>query len=298
MKLGVCLPQTELGGEPEVLRDFAQTAENIGYDHLVIYDHVVGINPETRPDWRGPYTSNHCFHDPFALFGYLAGKTEKITLAVQVLILPQRQTALVARQAASVDLLSGGRLRMGVGIGWNPIEYAVLGEDFKTRGKRSEEQIDVLKALWSQDHVKFEGKWHNIPDVGLNPRPVQRPIPVWLGGHHDNTLKRIARNGDGWIVMAFPPDDTAARAFEKLQKYIADEGRTSPDVGIDAWVSMGNGDPKSWRAEIDAWRQLGVTHLTLNTAFSSYHHVPIAGASPDHHLAAMQQFYEAVGDLL
>lgn len=299
MKLGVSLPSTVIGGAPEDQVTFARAAERIGFGHLAVYDHVVGIDPASRPDWKGPYTSEHGFHDPFVLLGFLAGQTDRIGLSPQVLILAQRQTALVARQAASVDLLSGGRLRLGVGIGWNPVEFTVLGQDFSTRGKRSLEQIEVLQALWTQPHVDFEGRWHQLPRVGLNPMPVQRPIPVWLGGHHDNVLGRIASRGDGWIILAYRPDDQGAAEIAKLYRMVEDAGRPRSAVGIDAWLSMGDDTGRDdWRAEIEAWRKLGASHATLNTAFRAFHHRPIGGQTIDAHLEAADRFYRAVEDLL
>ena len=298
MRIGVSPPQTDIGTEPAILRDFAQAAEEIGYAHLAVYDHVVGVNPQAHADWSGPYTSRHAFHDPFALFGYLAGQTEHIVLTTHILILPQRQTALVARQAASVDKLSGGRLRLGIGIGWNPIEFTVLGEDFRERGQRSEEQIRVLQELWSKDHVSFKGRWHDLPDVGLNPQPVQKPIPIWLGGHHDNVLRRIAAMGDGWIILAYQPDETAKAEIAKLHDMTLARGRRPEDIGIDAWVSMGGLAPQAWRDEIAAWKALGVSHVTLNTSFDVMHHKPISGTSFQDHLKAIRSYYDAVSDVV
>jgi probable F420-dependent oxidoreductase len=298
MKIGVALPQTQIGTDAAVLRDFAQTAENIGYDHLAVYDHVVGVNPASRPDWKGAYTSQNAFHDPFALFGYLAGQTKRITLTTHILILPQRQTALVARQAASVDVLSGGRLRLGIGIGWNPVEFTTLGEDFRNRGRRSDEQIRILKALWSQPHVKLSGHWHKLPDVGLNPLPIQRPIPIWLGGHHENVLQRIAEMGDGWIILAHRADDKAAKAIVRLRQLVREADRPEASVGIDAWVSMGSSGPTQWREEIAQWRQLGITHVTLNTGFEQLHHKAISGTSLADHVSAIRRYHEAIIDLL
>ena len=298
MKIGVSIPTTDLGGDPVVLCDFAQAAEQIGFDHLAVYDHVLGINPATRPDWKGPYTTRHAFHDPFVLLGFLAGQTSRIELSTHILILPQRQSALVARQAASVDLLSGGRLRLGIGTGWNPLEYVALGENFGNRGRRSAEQIAVLRALWSEPHVDFEGSWHKIPDMGLNPRPVQRPIPIWLGGHAEPVLRRIAAMGDGWIVMAHRAGQEAAGEIAKLRAFARQAGRGEEAIGIDAWVSMGQGGPEDWRAEIAAWREAGLSHVTLNTAFAGYHHARIAGTGPGDHLAAIRRYHETVADLL
>jgi probable F420-dependent oxidoreductase len=297
MKLGVALPQTDIGSDPIVLKEFAQAAEALGYDHLAVYDHVVGANPASYPDWTGPYTSSHAFHDPFALFGFLAGQTERIILTTHVMILPQRQTALVARQAASVDLLSGGRLRLGVGIGWNKVEYTALGEEFGNRGRRSHEQIKLLKKLWSEDHVQFQSQWHVLPDVGLNPAPCQRPIPVWIGGHHENVLRRIASIGDGWIILAYRPDEEAARQIDRLRELVQAADRDVEDIGMDAWVSMGGLKPEDWREEVEGWKALGVSHITLNTAFERMHHQPISGNSLQDHLEAIRSYYETVSDL-
>src|SRR4029453_17668221 len=198
MNIGVVFPQVEIGQDPAVVRDYAQTVEGLGYTPLLVFDHLPGANPERPGGWKGPYTYRHLFHEPFVLFGYLAAVTERVELVTGILILPQRQTALVAKQAAVVDVLSRGRLRLGIGIGWNFVEYEALGENFKNRGRRSEEQIEVLRALWTKELVTFTGRWHKITDAGINPLPVQRPIPIWLGGGAEQVLRRIARLGDGW----------------------------------------------------------------------------------------------------
>ena len=205
MKLGAVFPQTEIGADPGAVKAFAQAAESLGYDYVLAYDHVLGADTANRPDWRGGYRLEHAFHEPFVLFSYLAGVTERIGLATGVVILPQRQTALVAKQAAALDVLSGGRLRLGVGIGWNAVEYEALGQDFHNRGRRYEEQIAVLRLLWTQESVAFQGRWHSVPEAGINPLPVQRPIPIWMGGasgmgDDDRVLRRIARLADGWIL--------------------------------------------------------------------------------------------------
>jgi probable F420-dependent oxidoreductase len=298
MKLGIAIPQTDIGGDPLAARDFAQAAEAIGYHHLATYDHVLGASVTSRPGWTGAYTSEHCFHDTFVLFGYLTGQTTGIEFTTHVLILPQRQTALVAKQAASVDVLSGGRLRLGVGIGWNPVEYVDLGENFHNRGRRSEEQVAVMKALWADPHVTFKGAWHDIPDAGINPLPVRRSIPVWFGGHADPVLRRIARLGDGWIMLTYQPDKAARQEIEKLRAYAREVGRTKDDIGIDAWMSMGGRTPEEWRQEVEAWRHLGVTHITLNTAFERRHHKRIDGRSTDSHITSMRHFHASVANLL
>ena len=183
MKVGVVFPQTEIGADPTAVKDYAQASEDLGFSHLLAYDHVLGANPASRPDWRAPYSHLDMFHEPFVLFGYLAGLTQRIELVTGIIILPQRQTVLVAKQAAALDVLSKGRLRLGIGIGWNAVEYEALGEDFKNRGRRSEEQIDVLRKLWTQQLVTYNGQWHKITDAGINPLPVQRPIPTLVRRH-------------------------------------------------------------------------------------------------------------------
>jgi probable F420-dependent oxidoreductase len=297
MKLGISIPSTDFHGDPLAHRDFAQLAEGLGYHHAVVYDHVLGANPAKDPDFDGAYTAEHSFHDPFVLLAYLAGQTATIELSVQVLILAQRQTALVAKQAASLDVLSGGRLRLGVGIGWNEVEFIGLGENFANRGVRSEEQVAVMKALWSEPHVTFEGRWHHIPDAGINPLPLRRPLAVWFGGRHDNVLRRIARVGDGWMPLHIPAGEQARREIETLMGYVEAEGRARAEVGIDAWVSMGAGTAEGWRAEITGWRDLGATHITMNTAYQVNHHRRIKGRAYDDHAAAAREYMAAVGDL-
>ena len=209
MQIGVIFPQTEIGTDPIAVRDYAQAAESLGYQHLVAYDHVMGANADSRPGWSGAYRHTDQFYEPFVLFGYLAAATQRIELVTGILILPQRQTALVAKQSATVDILSGGRLRLGIGIGWNDVEYEALGENFHDRGRRSEEQIEVLRSLWTQESVTVQARWHRITDAGINPLPSQRPIPIWFGGRADRVLRRIARYGDGWFPNLPIPTTTA-----------------------------------------------------------------------------------------
>ncbi|HSU05958.1 MAG TPA: TIGR03619 family F420-dependent LLM class oxidoreductase, partial [Acetobacteraceae bacterium] len=215
MKLGTLIPQNDTGGTPAAIREFAQAAEELGYHYLAAADHVLGVNIASRPDWGNLNTSADWFHDPFVLFGFLAGFS-KLEFSTGVLILAQRQAALVAKQAACLDVLCNGRFRFGVGVGWNPVEFTGLNENFNDRGRRSEEQVQVMQALWSEPHVTFEGKWHRIEDAGINPLPVHRRIPVWFGGHHDRTLQRIAKWGDGWMMLAYPAGAEAVVEFDKL----------------------------------------------------------------------------------
>ena len=228
MKLGIALPLIDIGGDPATVRDFAQAAEALGYDHLGAPDHVLGVNVATRPDWGQRNTSKDFFHDPFVLFGFLSACTTTIGFSTQVMILPQRQTALVAKQAASLDVLSGGRFRFGIGVGWNPVEYVGLNENFRNRGKRSEEQVELMLKLWAEPHVTFKGQWHTIEDAGINPLPTHRKIPIWFGGHEDATLRRIAKWGDGWIMLAHPSGPLANAEFDKLRQ-LRERGRARPE---------------------------------------------------------------------
>ena len=298
MKLGISLPLIDIQGDPATVRDFAQAAEGLGYHHLGAPDHVLGVNVASRPDWGARNTSKDCFHDPFVMFGFLSACTSKIEFSTQVMILPQRQTALVAKQAASLDVLSGGRFRFGIGIGWNPVEYVGLNESFKNRGKRSEEQVQVMRALWAEPHVTFKGQWHTIEDAGINPLPTRRKIPLWFGGHEDATLRRIAKFGDGWIMLAHPVGPAANAEFAKLRGYIKEAGRDPGSVGLEVWVSTGDGGPADWRKEFQAWKEAGVTHVTVNSTYGRGSHKRIAGKTMGDHLAAMRQYHAAVADLL
>jgi probable F420-dependent oxidoreductase len=297
MNLGIALPLIDIQGDPATVREFAQTAEGLGYHHLGAPDHVLGVNVASRPDWGARNTSKDFFHDPFVLFGYLSGCTRTIGFSTQVLILPQQQTALVAKQVASLDVLSGGRFRFGIGVGWNPVEFVGLNENFHDRGKRSVEQVEVMKALWAEPHVKFKGKWHTIDDAGINPLP-RRKIPIWFGGHADVTLQRTAKWGDGWIMLAHARGKEAEAEFDKLRGYVKAAGRDPRDVGLEVWVSTAQGGPADWRQEFEYWKSVGVTHVTVNSTYARGPHKRIAGKSMADHLAAMKQYHAAVADLV
>ena len=244
MKLGTLIPQNDVGGTPSVLKEFAQTAEGLGYHFLEAADHVLGVNAASRPDWGNRNTSADFFHDPFVMFGYLSGVTG-LEFSTGVLILAQRQAVLVAKQAASLDVLCDGRFRLGVGVGWNPVEFVGLNEDFSNRGRRSAEQVEVMRALWAEPHVTFKGRWHTIEDAGINPLPTRRRVPVWFGGHHERTLERIVRYGDGWMMLAYPPGAEAVAAFDRLRRIAEHEGRDPATIGLEVWVSTAEGGPAS-----------------------------------------------------
>jgi probable F420-dependent oxidoreductase len=297
MQVGTLLPLGDIGGAPATLRDYAQQAEEIGYHFVEAPDHVLGVNAASRPGWDRN-TSEDLFHDPFVLFGYLAGCTKSLGFSTGVLILAQRQAVLVAKQAASLDVLCGGRFRLGVGVGWNEVEFTGLNENFHNRGVRSAEQVAVMQKLWAQPHVAFTGKWHTIDDAGINPRPASGKVPVWFGGHHHRTLERIARLGDGWMPNAYPADQSALDVLSALRGLIEKAGRDPQEVGIEAWVSMGSGSEEDWRRDAQFWKKAGATHLCLTTTFHRRHHHRIAGHTLGDHLAALRRYHTAVADVL
>lgn len=263
MQIGVVYPQTELRGDPSAVREIGLALERLGFAHLLAYDHVVGaVHADRVRPLPGPYSELDPFHDPFVMFGYLAGITQRIGFASGVMVLPQRQTALVARQAADVDLLSGGRLRLGVGVGWNHVEYEALGSDFRGRGARQEEQIEVLRRLFTDPVVDFTGSFHRIDRASLNPKPM-RPIPIWLGGSSEVAFDRAARIADGFIFFGGGIDHTAD-AWEKLCGRLHGLGRPVADFGAD-WVALPAGDAETIAADVDAWRKAGGTHISLVT---------------------------------
>ncbi len=288
MKLGVIFPQLEIGTDPSDIRAFAEAVEGLGYDYLTTFEHVLGVDPARHEGWRGPYTNESMFHEPFVLFGYLAAVTKRIQLVTGVLVLTQRQTVIVAKQAAEVDVLSGGRLVLGVGAGWHQLQIEALGHDFHNRGRRLEEQIAVLRALWLQPVVEFDGRWHHIHGMGINPLPVQQSIPVWLGGGAEPVLKRIARIGDGWLVNG-RPDDSSRAALARLRDYTKAAGRDPAKLAIAPVVSLSRGDLASQSAEAAAWRELGATHLQINTMRAGL-------KSVDQHIKAITEFKRAMAN--
>ena len=300
MRIGISLPQREpgFGADIRAIREAVLAAEAMGYDHIRTGEHVLGANAASRPGWPGPYTHADLWHEPFVLFGYLAAITKTLEFVTAIVILPQRQTALVAKQAASLDLVSGGRLRLGIGVGWNPVEFEALGEDFSTRGRRSEEQIEVMRALWTQELVTYSGRWDTINDAGLNPMPVQRPIPIWIGGGPgsagglstagaDRVLRRIARMTDGWFP-SIGLDTGIGEAISTLHDYIRQEGREVSEVGIEGSVSVAGSNEDEWARQASAWRELGASHLSVNTVGAGF-------TSADQHVDTWRRFKDAVG---
>lgn len=288
MRVGVVFPQTELGGDPGAVRAYAQRLEELGYEHVLVYDHVVGADPAVHTGWNGPYDVHTTFHEPFVMFGYLAALTRTLELVTGVIILPQRQTALVAKQAAEVDLLSEGRLRLGVGIGWNAVEYEALNEDFSNRGKRSAEQIELLRKFWTEPTVTFDGRFHSVIGAGLAPLPVQRPIPVWIGAASEPGYRRAGRLADGWFPMMAPgPELDHARGV--VEQAAAEAGRDPAAIGMEGRVTWAGTDDDVL-AGVTAWAAAGASHVSISTMGGGL-------ASVDEHLTVLTRLAEALPNI-
>ncbi|MDP9319476.1 MAG: LLM class F420-dependent oxidoreductase [Chloroflexota bacterium] len=284
MRLHAIFPQTEIGSDPAVIARFIRDIEAMGFDGLVAYDHVLGADP-ARPGWSGPYTVDTPFHEVMVLFSFAAAITARLELSTGVLILPQRQTALVAKQAAAIDVFSAGRLRLGVAVGWNWVEFDALGMNFKDRGKRVEEQIALLRRLWTEPSVTFEGKWHHVDRAGINPLPVRRPIPLWMGADSEPGIRRAARLADGFFGHFAPTDEGAAGAAAYWE-WVKAAGRDPTDVGLECRMGAKMTDDELARAA-ERFAAMGATDLECNTMRAGFR-------SPDEHLAAYRRFKERV----
>ena len=287
IRQGVTFPQTEIGDDPGGVRAYAQAAQDLGYQHLLAYDHVLGADPMVHAGWSGPYTTESLFHEPFVLFGYLAAVAPALELVTGVIILPQRQTALVAKQAAEVDVLTGGRLRLGVGIGWNHVEYEALGMEFGDRARRFEEQVELLRRLWQEPAVTFEGRHHRVTGAGIKPLPIQRPIPIWIGGSAEPALRRAARIADGFFPQR-PLEGGWPATIERMREWLAAAGRDPASFGVDARINAGTGTPDEWGRSAEEWRGLGATHLSVNSLGGGL-------VGPDAHIRRLREVRAALG---
>jgi probable F420-dependent oxidoreductase len=289
VKLGAVFPQTEIGPDPGAVRAFAQGVQELGFDHLMAYDHVLGADRERHQHLTGPYRTEHMFHEILVLFGYLAAVAPGLELVSGVVIAPQRQTALLAKQAAEIDLLTGGCFRLGLGIGWNDVEYEALGMDFSNRGRRFDEQIELLRRLWTEPVFDFQGRWHTVTAAGLNPLPVQRPIPIWIGGSAERALERAATVADGF----FPQRPLAGgwqATLEQMRAWATEAGRNWDEFGIEQRISVAEGTPDDWRAAAEEWRDLGATHISMPTMGAGLE-------SPDAHLERLREAKAALAGL-
>ena len=286
MRIGVVFPQTELGGDRGAVRAYGEAVAGLGYTHLLAYDHVLGADPEVHQPWNGPYNVNTTFHEPFVLFGYLAACT-RLELVSGVIILPQRQTALVAKQAAEIDLLTEERFRLGVGLGWNAVEYEALGQSFTTRGRRLSEQIEVLRRLWTERTVDAAVDGEVITGAGLLPSPIQRPIPVWVGGSSEPAYRRIGRLADGWFPQVRPGGDLD-RALATIGAAADRAGRDPSTIGMEGRVTWEEADPDRFARQVERWRAFGATHLGVNTMGTGQQSV-------DDHIAALTRIADLTG---
>lgn len=283
MHIGVVFPQTEIGADAGAVRAYAEHVEGLGFAHLLAYDHVVGADPELHAGWNGPYDLHSTFHEPLVTFGYLAAVTTSLELVTGIVILPQRQTVLVAKQAAEVDLLSGGRLRLGVGLGWNAVEYEALGEDFSTRGRRCEEQVDLMRKLWTEQTVTYRGSFHRVTGAGLAPLPNRRPIPVWFGASSMPACRRAGRLGDGWFPMV-GPGPKLDRALGAVRQAATEAGRDPADIGMEGRVSW-TGNFDQLVDGLRSWAGAGASHVSINTMGAGL-------SSVDEHLAVLTRAAE------
>jgi probable F420-dependent oxidoreductase len=267
MQIGVVFPQTEIGAAVEAVRTYATRVEELGFAHVLAYDHVLGADPEAHAPWNGPYNVHTTFHEPFVLFGYLAAVTS-LEMVTGVIILPQRQTALVAKQAVEVDLLTGGRFRLGVGVGWNAVEYEALGQSFETRGQRQEEQIPLLRRLMTEESVTHDGAFDRIPAAGLAPLPVQRPVPIWIGGQSPPAYRRVGRLADGWFPQV-APGPRLDEALAIVDASATEAGRDPTSIGMEGRVSWTDAGTEKLVDQVGRWRDAGASHLSINTMNAS-----------------------------
>jgi probable F420-dependent oxidoreductase len=285
-RLGAIFPTRDIAADRVAVRDWAQAAAGLGFDFIEVPDHVVGVERQAMAGFTPLYDIEAAFHEAFVTLAYVAAVADGLELATGVLILPQRQAVLVAKQAAQLDILCGGRLRLGVGVGWNPLEYEALGEDWATRGRRQGEQIALMNRLWTERTVSFAGTFHTVTAAGLNPMPIQRPIPVWFGGSSEATLRRAAALGQGWIPLGGPTEERVGQ-LQRLRGYLRDAGRDPAQFGIEVWIPAGKGGPDEWRRLADAWARHAITHVGF---YASGQNIgPL-----DRQIAAMRSFVAAM----
>lgn len=288
MQIGAVLPHNEIGTDPGAITAYLQGVEELGMSHLLIYDHVMGADPDRPGGFKGPYDKDVAFHEPFTFFAYAAAVTERIELVTTVLVLPQRQTVLVAKQAAEVALLSNDRLRLGVGTGWNTVEYQALNEDFTNRGHRQTEQVELMRELWSADTVSFDGAHHTIDRASINPRPSKQ-IPIWFGGSAPALLERCGRLGDGWMPLGGANDKSAA-LLDQIRTHREAAGKSMDGFGVQAQAQYAGGTEERWRSHAAKWSAIGATHLAIATHNAGPTDV-------DGHLARIAEYRDATADL-
>ena len=263
MKIGAVFPHNEIGTDPGAIKAYAQGVESLGVDHLLIYDHVLGADRDRDGGFEGPYDKDIAFHEPFTTFAFIAAVTSNLKMTTTVMILPQRQTVLVAKQAAELAILSNNRFTLGIGVGWNQIEYVGLNETFTNRGKRQAEQVELMRLLWSHEVLEYKGEYHEIDRASINPRP-STPVPIWFGGGAPQLIQRCAQQGDGWIPL-MGPNDKAKAMLDDLKTQRTEHGLSWDGFGVQAQAQYTGGNPELWSQHALKWRNLGATHLAIAT---------------------------------
>lgn len=285
MEIGAVFPHNEIGTDPQAIKDYAQGVEELGVTHLLIYDHVLGADRDRPGGFEGPYDKDVAFHEPFTTFAFIAAVTKKLDMITTVMILPQRQTVLVAKQAAELAILSNNRFKLGIGVGWNTVEYTGLNENFKNRGKRQEEQVELMRLLWESEVLEYKGDYHHIDKASINPRP-SKSVPIWFGGGAPQLIERCADLGDGWIPL-MGPNEAARKTLAAIKEKRKSKGLEWDNFGVQAQAQYAGGDAERWNKHAEKWRNLGASHLAIATHNAEPTNV-------DGHLGRIKEYLNAV----
>ena len=285
MEIGAVFPHNEIGTDPQAIKDYAQGVEELGVTHLLIYDHVLGADRDRPGGFEGPYDKDVAFHEPFTTFAFIAAVTKKLDMITTVMILPQRQTVLVAKQAAELAILSNNRFKLGIGVGWNTVEYTGLNENFKNRGKRQEEQVELMRLLWESEVLEYKGDYHHIDKASINPRP-SKSVPIWFGGGAPQLIERCADLGDGWIPL-MGPNEAARKTLAAIKEKRESKGLYWYNFGVQAQAQYAGGDAERWNKHAEKWRNLGASHLAIATHNAEPTNV-------DGHLGRIKEYLNAV----
>ena len=285
MEIGAVFPHNEIGTDPQAIKDYAQGVEELGVTHLLIYDHVLGADRDRPGGFEGPYDKDVAFHEPFTTFAFIAAVTKKLDMITTVMILPQRQTVLVAKQAAELAILSNNRFKLGIGVGWNTVEYTGLNENFKNRGKRQEEQVELMRLLWESEVLEYKGDYHHIDKASINPRP-SKSVPIWFGDGAPQLIERCADLGDGWIPL-MGPNEAARKTLAAIKEKRKSKGLDWDNFGVQAQAQYAGGDAERWNKHAEKWRNLGASHLAIATHNAEPTNV-------DGHLGRIKEYLNAV----
>ena len=285
MEIGAVFPHNEIGTDPQAIKDYAQGVEELGVTHLLIYDHVLGADRDRPGGFEGPYDKDVAFHEPFTTFAFIAAVTKKLDMITTVMILPQRQTVLVAKQAAELAILSNNRFKLGIGVGWNTVEYTGLNENFKNRGKRQEEQVELMRLLWESEVLEYKGDYHHIDKASINPRP-SKSVQIWFGGGAPQLIERCADLGDGWIPL-MGPNEAARKTLAAIKEKRESKGLDWDNFGVQAQAQYAGGDAERWNKHAEKWRNLGASHLAIATHNAEPTNV-------DGHLGRIKEYLKAV----